>query len=94
MKIAINAAFNAIGGAKMLLINVTRNLPSINDDLDLIIYVNKYTYRLLKEEDVDLENYKVVVCNIPSISTIFRYLWEQFVFPFLKFVFSKSSTQL
>ena len=83
MKIAINAAFNAIGGAKMQLINMAKLIPSSNYELDLIIYVNKHTYSLLKEEGDILENYKVVVCNIPSISTIFRYLWEQFVFPFL-----------
>ena len=83
MKIAINAAFNAIGGAKIQLINMAKFIPSSNYDLDLVIYVNKHTYNLLKEEGGILENYKVVFCNIPSISTIFRYLWEQFIFPFL-----------
>ena len=42
MKIAINAAFNAIGGAKMQLINMAKLIPSSNYDLDLVIYVNKY----------------------------------------------------
>jgi len=84
MKLAINVAFNPAGGAVTQLINMVHYLSKTGSNIDLIIYVNKNTMKLL-ETDITLNKNKVIVCLIPGISVVFRVLWEQLMLPFYLF---------
>ena len=83
MRIAIHAAFSTGGGEVQHLVNTVRYLAQEDQRLEFIIYVTEGTLALLKQEDLPLDRYKIVVCRIPGISVLTRIIWEQLVFPFL-----------
>ena len=84
MNIAINAAYNPAGGAITQLVNMVRYISSSDDNLNLVIYVNKKTKNLLEEQsEIVGTKCEMIVCILPGLSVIFRIPWEQLILPFL-----------
>jgi len=84
MNLAINAAFNPAGGSLTQLVNMVKYFPSSDDNLNLVIYVNKKTKNLLEEQgEIVGTKCEMIVCILPGLSVIFRIPWEQLILPFL-----------
>ncbi len=85
MNFAINATYKAGGGQISQLINLLyySNYYSKDGSNNIFVFITERNLQIIKSREIDLSNLVIIKCILPNISTLFRVLWEQIIFPLL-----------